>query len=62
MSSFPSLPSVKKAMHPDYEKADGLNERWIETTIEVHWKMGRGLIGSITKILDSCLSQELETA
>ena len=34
-------------MHPDYDRADALSKRVIGAAIEVHRKMGPGLIESI---------------
>lgn len=44
-------------MHPDYEKADALSKRVIGAAIEVHRKMGPGLIESI---YEKCVTRELE--
>ena len=44
-------------MHPDYDRADALSKRVIGAAIEVHRKMGPGLIESI---YEKCLMRELE--
>ena len=44
-------------MHPDYEKADALSKRVIGAAIEVHRRMGPGLIESI---YEKCLMRELQ--
>ena len=44
-------------MHPKYEKADTLSRRVIGAAIEVHRKMGPGLLESI---YEKCLMRELE--
>ena len=44
-------------MHPDYLRADALSRRVIGAAIEVHRKMGSGLIESI---YEKCLMRELE--
>ncbi len=44
-------------MHLDYDKADALSKRVIGAAIEVHRKMGPGLIESI---YEKCLMRELE--
>jgi len=44
-------------MHPDYERADALSKRVIGAAIEVHRRMGPGLIESI---YEKCLMRELE--
>ena len=44
-------------MPPDYDKADALSKRVIGAAIEVHRKMGHGLIESI---YEKCLMRELE--
>ena len=44
-------------MHPDYERADALSKRVIGAAIEVHRKMGPGLIESI---YEKCFMRELQ--
>ena len=44
-------------MHPDYKRADALSKRVIGAAIEVHRRMGPGLIESI---YEKCLMRELE--
>jgi len=44
-------------MHPDYDRADALSKRVIGAAIEVHRKMGPGLIESI---YEKCLMRELQ--
>ena len=44
-------------MHPDYEGAHALRKRVIGAAIEVHRRMGPGLIESI---YEKCLIRELE--
>ena len=44
-------------MHPDYDRADALSKRVIGAAIEVHRKMGSGLIESI---YEKCLMRELQ--
>jgi GxxExxY protein len=44
-------------MHPDYERADALSKRVIGAAIEVHRKMGPGLIESI---YEKCVMRELQ--
>ena len=44
-------------MHPDYDRADAFSKRVIGAAIEVHRKMGPGLIESI---YEKCLMRELE--
>jgi len=44
-------------MHPDYDRADPLSRRVIGAAIEVHRKMGPGLIESI---YEKCFMRELE--
>jgi len=44
-------------MHPDYERADALSKRVIGAAIEVHRRMGPGLIESI---YEKCFMRELE--
>jgi GxxExxY protein len=44
-------------MHQDYHRADALSKRVIGAAIEVHRKMGPGLLESI---YEKCLMRELE--
>lgn len=44
-------------MHPGYEKTDALSKRVIGAAIEVHRRMGPGLIESI---YEKCMMRELE--
>ena len=44
-------------MHPDFERADALSERVIGAAIEVHRRMGPGLIESI---YEKCMMRELQ--
>ena len=44
-------------MHPDYDRADALSKRVIGAAIEVHRKIGSGLIESI---YEKCLMRELQ--
>lgn len=44
-------------MHPDYARADALSKRVIGAAIEVHRRMGPGLIESI---YEKCVMRELE--
>jgi len=44
-------------MHPDYDRADALSRRVIGAAIEVHRKMGPGLIEAI---YEKCFMRELE--
>jgi GxxExxY protein len=44
-------------MHPKYEKADAISKRVIGAAIEVHRRMGPGLIESI---YEKCLMREIE--
>jgi len=44
-------------MHPDYERADALSKRVIGAAIEVHRRMGPGLIESI---YEKCVIRELQ--
>lgn len=44
-------------MHPDYDRADALSRRVIGAAIEVHRKMGPGLIESI---YEKCFMRELQ--
>jgi len=44
-------------MHPDYERADALSKRVIGAAIEVHRRMGPGLIESV---YEKCVMRELQ--